>query len=118
MNIADYPQLIADAQRSILKLDQQLRMHRESVAFSLNAIERAIAHDPTLKNDSQRKAKKTELMETDDSYIQASYGLKKCEDLRTQMDIDLQLLRSQFSILKLEKREAIATMELHASAAA
>lgn len=118
MNISDYPQKIADLQRQILHADQQLRTLRESAIFCLNAIDKAIAYDSTLKNDLQRKAKRAELTESDGDYISAALALKHAEDFRTQKDIDLQLMRSQFSVVKLERREAIATMELHASIAA
>jgi hypothetical protein len=33
-------------------------------------------------------------------------------DERAELEIDLNLLRNQFSVLKLEKRETIATREL------
>jgi hypothetical protein len=118
MKLNEYPTMIADLQRQMLKLDQQLRTLRESVTFCLSAIDRHIAFDQNLKNDSQRKAKRTELMESDPDYIQALLELRQAEDCRAESEIDLQLLQSQFSLLKLERREAIAQMELHASTAA
>ncbi|NJP11925.1 MAG: hypothetical protein HC866_22670 [Leptolyngbyaceae cyanobacterium RU_5_1] len=116
MQLNEYPKAIADLQTEILHIDQQLRSARESVAFCLNNIDRAIAFDQILKNDSQRKAKRTELMESDADYIKASNELKRLEDLRGELDIDMQLLRNTFSLLKLERREAIASMELQAAA--
>ncbi|MGJ3252345.1 MAG: hypothetical protein ACFE0J_14645 [Elainellaceae cyanobacterium] len=57
-------------------------------------------------------------METDGDLIGATAQLRKKEDIKAELDIELQLLRNQFSILKLERREAIAMMELHASSQA
>jgi uncharacterized protein YxjI len=118
MKLTEYPTAIADLQKEMLKLDQKLRTLRESVAFCLNSIDRQIAFNQDLKNDSQRKAKRAELMETDGDYIEASLQLKNAEDIRAELEIDLQLLRNTFSLLKLERREAIAAMELHTSTAA
>ncbi|NJP12234.1 MAG: hypothetical protein HC866_24505 [Leptolyngbyaceae cyanobacterium RU_5_1] len=118
MQLNEYPTAISDLQKEILHIDQKLRAQRETVAFCLNSIDRAIAFDQVLKNDSQRKAKRTELMETDADYIKANGELKRLEDLRAELDIDLQLLRNTFSLLKLERREKIAQIELNAAIAA
>jgi hypothetical protein len=118
MQLNEYPQAIADLQRQLLDLDQRLTAQREQVAFCLNSIDRSIAFNQELKNDAQRKAKRTELMETDQDYIQATLELKHLEEMRGQMDIDLKLLSNTFSILKLERREAIARLELNSSLAA
>lgn len=115
MQLNEYPQAIADLQQEIAHLDQLIRDQKETVAFCLNAIDRRIAHDDTLKNDNQRKAKRSELMETDSDLIKESRELKRLEDLKTELDIDLQLLLNLFSLRKLEERRAIATMELQAS---
>ncbi len=118
MQLQDYPQAIANLQHQLLELDRKLTCQREQVAICTNIIDREIAFSTDLKNDSQRKAKKTELMETDPDYITALIELKKLEDIRANMDIDLKLLGNTFSILKLERREAIARMELNSSLAA
>ncbi len=57
-------------------------------------------------------------MESDEDYIQATIELKQLEEMHGQMDIDLKLLANNFSILKLEKREEIARLELNSSLAA
>ncbi len=118
MQLNEDPQAIADLQRQLLELEQRLTAQREEVAFCLNAIDRAIAFNPELKNDAQRKAKRNELTESDQDYIQATIELKRLEEMRGQMDIDLKLLANTFSILKLEKREEIARLELNSSLAA
>ncbi|NJP12690.1 MAG: hypothetical protein HC866_27175 [Leptolyngbyaceae cyanobacterium RU_5_1] len=118
MQLNEYPRAIADLQQELLHIDQKLRLQRETVAFCLNAIDRAIAFDQILKNDNQRKAKRTELMESDQDYITANNELKRLEDLKGELEIDLQLLRNTFSLLKLERREAIAQLEVTAATAA
>lgn len=115
MQLNEYPQAIADLQQELLHIDQHLRQARESVAFCLNAIDRAIAFNQELKNDPQRKAKRTDLMERDGDMIQASTQVKRLEDLKAELEIDLSLLRNTFSLLKLERREAIARLESQAA---
>jgi hypothetical protein len=108
----------AHLQQELLHNSQKIRRERESVAFCSNAIDRAIAFDGNLKNDTQRKTKRAELCEKDRDYIEASNELKRLEDLRGELEIDLQLLQATFSLLKLERRESIAQMEREAAIAA
>ncbi|MDY7022693.1 MAG: hypothetical protein SWJ54_15265 [Cyanobacteriota bacterium] len=118
MNLSDYPQAIANVQQELLKVQQRLRTAKETVAFCLSTIDRAIAFDRELKNDAQRKAKRKELLESDSDYIEASQSLSKLEDLQVELEIELGLLRNQFSVLKLDRRESIAQIEAQVNFAA
>jgi hypothetical protein len=108
MQLNEYPQAIAKLQGHILNLDQQIRTLNESAAVFLAVIDREIAFDLNLKNDSQRKAKRMELMETKADYIEASLALKYAQDKRARLEIDLQLVHNQFSLLKLDRRRSPA----------
>lgn len=112
LTLIEFPRTIADRQQELLHLEQQLRDQRETVTFCLNAIDRIIARDDSLKNDNQRKARRSELLETDPDTIQASRQLKRLEDLKAELDLDLQLLLNLFTVRKLEERRAIASLEL------
>lgn len=111
MKLADYPQAIAKLQRQILDLDQSLISLSESVKIFEAEIDKAIAFDASLKNDTQRKAQRIQMQQTDGDYYQSSLLLKQTKEKRDSLAIDLEFLRNQFSILKLEKREAIAQLE-------
>lgn len=111
MQLKDYPQAIAHIQRQILDLDQNLIGLTESVKIFEAEIDKVIAFDTSLKNDTQRKAKRIELQQTDGDFYSASLLLKQTKKKRNSVEIDLELLRNQFSVLKLEKREAIARLE-------
>ena len=115
MQLKDYPQAIADLEKELIQIDRRISAGREQVAICLNVIDRQIAFNQELKNDAQRKAKRTELMETDADYITVSLELKKAEAVRAELEVDLNLLTRTFSILKLERREAIARMEVNSS---
>lgn len=112
MFFADYPDAIARIQRQVLDLDQHLIGLTESVKIFEAEIDKEIAFDATLKNEAQRKARRIELQQTDGDYYAASRLLKETKEKREMLAIELELLRNQFAILKLEKREAIARLEI------
>lgn len=118
MNLKDYPNAIAQLQRRILDLDQTLIGLTETVSILGVELEKQVLSDPSLTNDSKRKARRLELQQSDLDYCKAANQLKTAQVERDRLDIDLQLLRNQFSVLKLEERRAIATLELQASTAA
>ena len=118
MQLQNYPTAIAEKQRQLLSIQQQLRVAKETVAFALSGIERKIAFDDTLKNEAQRKAKKKALTETDIDYIEANTALRRLEEVSAEQDIELGLLLNQFSVLKLEARQEIASLEAQSANAA
>jgi hypothetical protein len=76
----------------------------------------AIAFDTTLKNDAQRKAKRSELLDEHPNYWEQQEILAQAKAKREAVFIELCLRRNEFSVLKLERREAIARLELQAQA--
>jgi hypothetical protein len=110
-SLLKYPQEIAQVHRCILRLDRRARKVRQALDRKTAQIEQAIAVDPDLKNDQQRKAKRFELSEADDYRVLVE-TVADYQDRRTQLEIQLQLLRDEFSVLKLQYRDAIASKEL------
>jgi hypothetical protein len=111
MKLIEYPVAIAEKQRQLLQTDQHIRRLQDILNRLTAEIDTEIAFDVELKNDAQRKAKRLELMSSSD-YRRAVTNLQIAQDNRAEIEIDLSLLRNQFSVLKLELREAIATREL------
>ncbi len=111
MKLIDYPIAIAEKQRHFLQIEQNIRRLQDILNRLAAEIDTAIAFDNTLKNDAQRKAKRLELMQASD-YRRAAANLQMTQDERAEIEIDLNLLRNQFSVLKLQLREAIAAREL------
>ena len=111
MKLIDYPAAIAEKQHQLLRAEQHARRLQEILNRLTAEIDTTIAFDATLKNDAQRKAKRLELMRTAE-YRTASTNLQMTQDERAELEIDLNLLRNQFSVLKLEKRETITSREL------
>jgi hypothetical protein len=111
MKLLEYPMAIAQKQRELLRADQHVRRLQEVLNHLTADIDTTIAFDAELRNDAQRKAKRLELMKSAE-YRRAANNLLIAQDNRSEIDIDLALLRNQFSVLKLEMRDAIAVREL------
>ena len=111
MKLIDYAAALAEQQRKLLQADQRIRRFQDVVNHLTAEIDTTIAFDTTLKNDAQRKAKRLEMMSAAE-YRTAVANLQIAQDQRAEIEIDLNLLRNQFSVLKLEKREAIINREL------
>ncbi|MCU0524624.1 MAG: hypothetical protein MUF72_07340 [Elainella sp. Prado103] len=111
MRLLDYPAAIAQKQRELLRSEQHIRRLQDVLNRLVAEIDTSIAFDPELRNDAQRKAKRIEFMKSPE-YRKALSNLQIANDQRTELEIDLNLLRNQFSVLKLELRESLATREL------
>ena len=111
MKLIDYPAAIAEKQHQLLRSEQHVRRLQEILNRLTAEIDTTIAFDIALKNDAQRKAKRIELMRSAE-YRTAFANLQIAQDERAELEIDLNLLRNQFSVLKLEKRDSIAAREL------
>lgn len=73
-------------------------------------VEKAIASDETLKNDTQRKAKRLELQNKPD-YSQMITSIVKAKDKINHLEIELNLSNNRFSVAKLRSRYEIANLQ-------
>lgn len=111
MKLVDYPAAIAEKERQLLRAEQHLRRLQDIVNRLTAEIDTEIAFDNELRNDAQRKAKRLELMGAAE-YRKAWTNLQIAQDDRAELEIDLNLLRNQFSVFRLQLRERIADREL------
>jgi hypothetical protein len=109
-DLRTYPKGIAKVQLQILRLDRRTRKAQQQLDGFTADIEQAIANDPDLKNDQQRKAKRLELMQ-DSKYSTLAEALAEASERRTRLEINLQLQRNEFAVRKLEYRDYIASKE-------
>lgn len=109
-HLKEYPSKIAEVEILILNLDRQVNIYKEQLSFMDADIENAIASNKELKNEQQRKTKRLELKQEPD-YLQAKAALTEAVEKRDKEVIQLNLLRNQFSVAKLEERKAIANLE-------
>ncbi len=110
MSLNQFPLKIAEAETKVLNLDRQVTIYKEQLSFMDGEIETAIALNKELKNEQQRKTKRLELKQEPD-YLQAKASLTEATEKRDREVIQLNLLRNQFSVAKLEARQAIANLE-------
>ena len=115
MELKDYPGAIAKVQGQILQLEQEIIGLAESVNLFSALIDKSIAFDSTLKNEAQRQAARLERRQCDPDYYQASMQLMVAKQRREQLGIELELLRNNFVVAKLEVRSRIAWLEAQAA---
>lgn len=111
MKLNEYPEAIASLRLKLAHLETELSQQQETAKFLEASIEFQVASDASLKNESQRKARKLELLQSNPDYFREN---NKYRDLKLKhkiLEIDLLLKIDEFAIAKLEERRAIIEME-------
>jgi hypothetical protein len=111
MNLSTFPHAIADAQTKLLKLGRELAIVRNALTLEEMEIDKAIAFSPEFKNDTQRKAAKSGMLQESSKYQDLITLFDELNEKYQLADIDLQLIKNNFAVNKLEARERIAKME-------
>ncbi|HEY9628817.1 MAG TPA: hypothetical protein V6C84_16070 [Coleofasciculaceae cyanobacterium] len=114
MHLNEYPTQIAQHRTQLLEFAQKICKARSIIQLCDHHIDYAIATDPSLKNDIQRKAVRFE-MQSEEAYQTAASALQFLQDQQAQLEIFLEQIQSEFTVLKLEKRAAIAQLEAQAA---
>ena len=115
MNLNEYPTAIAKLQYQVFGFDIVIEQAQMTIKQIEAEIDSEIAFDATLRNDAQRKAKRQQLLDEHPQYWEQQEILSLNKGKRESTFIELCLRRNEFSVLKLEKREAIARLELQAN---
>lgn len=112
MDLQHYPSAIAEAAGALNELDAQIKAVKDHIERIEINVEYEVAFDSQLKNDAQRKAKAKSLILSHPDYEASQGQLDHLNRERTSAVTYLELLRNQFAVAKLTKREAIARMEV------
>jgi len=108
VELSHYPTAIAQAAQRVNEIDSQLMAVQQQVdRFEGNA-DCAAAFDLDLKNDTQRKARRFELLLVNPEYQQAMDTQMRLTAEKANAIAHLEYLRNQFSVAKLSARSAIA----------
>ncbi len=108
MQLSHYPAAIAQAAQRANEIDSQLMAVQQQInRFEGNA-DRVAAFEMDLKNDSQRKARRFEVLLVNQEYQKAMDTLIRLTGEKANAIGHLEYLRNQFSVAKLEARLAIA----------
>lgn len=110
LKLNQYPKAIACLEESLLQASLDIEIYSEQLSFMDADIEAAIASDSSLKNEQMRKARRLE-MQQDQDYLDIKSRLKDAKLQRDRHSIQLNLLKNEFSVAKLEARTAIASLE-------
>jgi hypothetical protein len=111
MKLSNFPHAIAAAQQKLLNLGKDLTIVRNQLLLEENSIDQAIAFSSDFKNDSQRKTAKAQMLQESAPYQSLTQNLADLTDKYNRVDINLQLVKNNFTVAKLEMRERIAKME-------
>lgn len=115
MKLFEYPQAIANLRKELAYLEFEVSKQQEIVKILDINIESQVANDSTLKNETQRKVKKQELIQLDSTYFKESNLLQSLKFKAKTVEIELLLLIDEFTVLKIEERRKIAQMDLMAN---
>ena len=108
MKLTEYPQLIYEALTRLNRLESEMTICKQKIAEVEVKLDAAIANDSTLKNDQQRKGKRSIALLSDSKYLKLTGNFLDLTDEITEAKADLELLRNQFSVVKLQCRLEIA----------
>jgi hypothetical protein len=111
MKLSNCPHAIATAQQKLLNLGKDIASARNALLLEENSIDQAIAFSSDFKNDSQRKTAKAQMLQESALYQSLTQNLADLTDKYNRVDINLQLVKNNFTVAKLEMRERIAKME-------
>ena len=111
MNLSTFPHAIATAQQKLLNLGKDITIARNALLLEENSIDQAIAFSSDFKNDSQRKTARQQMLQESALYQSLTQSLGDLTDKYNRADINLQLVKNNFTVAKLEMRERIAKME-------
>jgi hypothetical protein len=111
MNLSNFPHAIATAQQKLLNLGKDITIVRNALLLEENSVDQAIAFSSDFKNDSQRKTAKAQMLQESALYQSLTQNLADLTDKYNRVDINLQLIKNNFTVAKLEMRERIAKME-------
>lgn len=103
-----YPAAIAQAAQRVNELDSQIMAVQQLINREEGNADRVSAFDTDLKNDTQRKARRFEILLTHHDYQTAVNTLMRLTADRANAIAHLEYLRNQFSAAKLEARLEIA----------
>lgn len=105
--LSEYPAAIMTVDKRLLELQQKLRVVEAALQEQDFAVETAIAFNPELKNEAQRKAAKMDLQQTAE-YKTAVKQCREVQDQITEAEIELRFLRNCFTVAKLEAEQAMS----------
>ena len=108
LKLSDYPVAIARTSQAIAELDYELSALRQVISAFEAKADLIVGTDSSLRNNTQRKARRFELLQVNQEYQKAQELSAKLATEKSNAIAHLEYLRNQFSVAKLEARLMIA----------
>jgi hypothetical protein len=108
MKLNEYPSAIAQTSQSINAIDRQIAQLRQDIAHLEGKADLIVAFEATLKNDNQRRARRFEILDSNSDYQDLQLQLIHVTSEKANAIAQLEYLRNQFSVARLEARWAMA----------
>lgn len=112
LKLEEYPNTIAELERRLLDFNNQFNnqeLYLESIVWS---IDKMIAFSPEFKNEQQRKLARIEELDKSETYQKAKVNFDICKQNRDEILIELNRIKNQFSVAKIQARLRIAEMTM------
>jgi DNA mismatch repair ATPase MutS len=106
--LSQYPNEIAQAAQVANDLEYQLAEVRQHIARLEGNADIVVAFETALKNDNQRKARRFEVLQVNPEYEHALDALNQLTTKKANALAQLERLRNEFAVAKLEVQLAIA----------
>ena len=110
-SLYDYPGVIADLEEDLLIDTEARKEAEENLAYWLAEQELAIAVDSEYRNEAMRKAAKVKLQQESPKYYELNQEVTRLTLREKRSQIRLDRHKREFSVLKLERKMAIAVAE-------
>lgn len=108
MKLSQYPAAIAQAAQIVNGIDVQLAAVGQHITRLEGNADRLSAFEQGLKNDNQRRARRFELLCVDQEYQTVQSTWMRLVSEKANALTQLEYLRNQFGVAKLETKMAIA----------
>jgi hypothetical protein len=112
MKLREYPNAIANLEIEIHRINLEVSILQNNLRLIEYDIDQQIAFDTSLTNDAKRKSMRVALLEMHPEYVGYEIKLQGLKSQHQYAWIDLEKLRGEFSVSKLETRERIARLEI------
>jgi UDP-N-acetyl-D-mannosaminuronate dehydrogenase len=109
MNLDQYPAAIAESAQPVNELEARLVTLRQQQADLESQADLQIAFDPELKNELQRKVRRSELLSSSE-YWQVVQAIALLSQEKATALTMLERLRNEFTVAKLHLRRHIAEL--------
>lgn len=110
LKLEEYPNAIALAEKTLIERVGTIEILRLELKRLEHHLDAEIAFDEELKNDAQRKARKLQLL-ADSNYSDMESQLQTYLELRAFLESNVNKLKNEFTVFKLQLREKIAQLQ-------